>query len=103
MSSLKMEPPTGNPMSTKSKGAKIIKIHDESYTVRAEIKELESLSAHADYEEILGWLGHFENKLKKVFVTHGEKEAALALQKKIEERFGWTVVVPKYLEAFDLD
>lgn len=84
-------------------GAKIIKIHDESYTVQAEIKELESLSAHADYEEILAWLGHFENKLTKVFVTHGEKEAALALQKKIEERFGWTVVVPKYLESFDLD
>ncbi len=84
-------------------GAKAIKIHDESYSVRAEIKELESLSAHADYEEILEWLGHFESKIKKVFVTHGEIHAALALQKKIEERFGWTVVVPKYLESFDLE
>jgi metallo-beta-lactamase family protein len=84
-------------------GAKVIKIHDESYEVHAEVKELESLSAHADYEEILAWIGHFEGKIKKVFITHGEIQAAQALQKKIEERFGWTVVVPKYLESFELD
>lgn len=84
-------------------GAKVIKIHDESFTVRAEIKTIETFSAHADYDEILAWLGHLENKPKKVFVTHGEKESAQALQKKIEERFGWTAVVPKYLESFDLD
>ncbi len=84
-------------------GAKIIKIHNEPYTVRAEIKEIKTLSAHADYEEILEWLGHFENKPKKVFVTHGEVVAAQSLKNKIEERFGWSVVVPKYLESFDLD
>lgn len=84
-------------------GAKLIKIHDESFTVRAEIKTIETFSAHADYAEILAWLGHFENKPKKVFVTHGEKEAAESLKKKIEERFGWSVVVPKYLESFEVD
>lgn len=84
-------------------GAKVIKIHDESFTVRAEIKTIETFSAHADYGEVLAWLGHLENKPRKVFVTHGEKESAQALQKKIEERFGWTAVVPKYLESFDLE
>jgi metallo-beta-lactamase family protein len=84
-------------------GAKIIKIHGGAYTVQAEIKAIDTLSAHADYEEILAWLGHFENRLKKVFVTHGEIGAAQALKNKIEERFGWSVVIPKYLESFDLD
>lgn len=84
-------------------GAKVINIHDESFTVRAEIKTIETFSAHADYEEILEWLGHFEKAPQKVFVTHGETEAAESLKKKIEERFGWTVVAPKYLESFDLE
>lgn len=84
-------------------GAKVIKIYGETYPVRAEIKEINTLSAHADYDEILAWLGHFENRPKKVFVTHGEIEAAQALKNKIEERFAWPVVIPKYLESFDLD
>lgn len=84
-------------------GAKMIKLHEKSYVVRAEIKRIDTLSAHADYNEILEWLGYFENSPKKVFITHGEIEAAQSLKKKIEERFGWSVVIPKYLESFDLD
>lgn len=83
-------------------GAKTMKIHNEPYTVRAEIKEIENFSAHADYEEILEWLSHFENRPKKVFLTHGELQAAQALKYKIKERFGWSVIIPKYLESFDL-
>ncbi len=84
-------------------GAKEIKIHDKQYSVRAEIKRIKMLSAHADYNEILEWLSFFKNTIKKVFVTHGEIEASQSLKKKIEERFGWSVVIPKYLESFDLD
>ncbi len=84
-------------------GAKDIKIRGKSYPVHAAIKKINSLSAHADYDEILEWLSYFEKKPKKVFLTHGEIESALALQKKIEERFGWSVVIPKYLDSFDLD
>lgn len=84
-------------------GAKMIKIHDDAFTVQADIEALDTLSAHADYEEILQWMGHFENKIKTVFITHGEQTAAQALQKKIEEKFGFQTVVPNYLESFDLD
>jgi metallo-beta-lactamase family protein len=84
-------------------GAKKITIHGQSYEVRAEIKKIDTLSAHADYNEIFEWLGYFENTPKKVFVTHGEIEAAKSLQQKIEQKLGWSVVVPKYLESFDLD
>ncbi len=84
-------------------GAKEIKIFGKSYKVRAAIKKIDMLSAHADYNEILDWLSHFETSPKKVFVTHGEIEAAQLLKEKIEERFGWSVVIPKYSESFDLD
>lgn len=84
-------------------GAKEIKIFDRVYEVNAEIKTIDTLSAHADYAETLEWLSYFENSPKKVFITHGELKAAQSLKAKIEERFGWPVVIPKYLESFDLD
>jgi metallo-beta-lactamase family protein len=84
-------------------GVKKIQIDEEWYNVHANIKMIDSFSAHADYKEIIEWLGYIENKPKKIFITHGQPESAESLKKKIEERFGWTVVVPKYLESFDLD
>jgi metallo-beta-lactamase family protein len=84
-------------------GEKEIKLHGKLYPVRAEIKSIETISAHADYNEILEWLSHLESAPKKVFITHGEIEAAQSLKKKIEERFGWSVDIPHYLESFDLD
>lgn len=84
-------------------GAKEIELYGTSCEVHAKITMIHSLSAHADYQEILEWLGHFENRPKKVFVTHGEIESAKSLRDKIEERFGWQVVVPEYLESFDLN
>ncbi|MFH1831905.1 MAG: MBL fold metallo-hydrolase [bacterium] len=84
-------------------GAKEIEIHGKIYSVHAEIKAIETFSGHADYNEILEWIGYFEGGPKKVFVTHGEIEAAQPLKKKIEERFGCSVVIPKYLESFELN
>jgi metallo-beta-lactamase family protein len=84
-------------------GAEKIKIFGKTYKVRAHIKELNTFSAHADYNEILEWLGHFESPIKKVFITHGELESAISLKAKIEDRFKWPVVIPQYEQSFDLD
>ena len=83
-------------------GIKEIKIYGQAYPVNAEIVMLNGLSAHSDSKEIIEWLSHFEKPPKKVFITHGEIDAALALQKEIEKRFGWQVVVPQYSDSFDL-
>lgn len=83
-------------------GEKEVKIHGELYPVRANIENISSMSAHADYEEILGWLGKFTKPPRKVFLTHGEPEAAQSLKEKIEKRLGWNVVVPEYLQSESL-
>jgi len=80
-------------------GKKQIKIHGEYYTINAEIDQLHNMSAHADYDEILNWLSNFTEPPKKIFLTHGEPEAATSLQKKIQEKFGWKVVIPEYLQS----
>ncbi len=84
-------------------GAKEIHLFGNYYEVHAKIKMVDLFSAHADYNEILEWLGHFKRRPKKIFLTHGELEAAESLKKKIEDRFGWLVVIPKYQESFDLN
>jgi metallo-beta-lactamase family protein len=84
-------------------GKKEIWIYGKQYEVHAAIKIIKSLSAHADYNEILEWLSSFKEAPKKVFITHGELESAESLQEKIKERFGWNVIIPKYNDSFDLN
>ncbi|MGB4057838.1 MAG: MBL fold metallo-hydrolase [Alphaproteobacteria bacterium] len=79
-----------------------IKIHGKLYPVRAEVDNLSTLSAHADYEEILGWLRHFTTPPRTTFLTHGEPEAASSLKFKIEDRLGWPVEIPTYLQTIEL-
>lgn len=84
-------------------GADRINIDGQWYMVRATIKIINSFSAHADSDEILEWLSSFKQDPKKVFLTHGEPQSSESLKQKIEQRFGWSVIIPKYLQSFDLD
>lgn len=84
-------------------GADVIKIHGEYIPVRAEVRMMENLSAHADADEILGWLKGFTRPPRRTFITHGEPEAADALRRRIEEELRWPCVIPEYLERQTLD
>lgn len=80
-------------------GEKKIKLLGEVVAVNAEVIALTNTSAHADYSEILSWLQKFKSPPKKVFITHGEKNSALAMQQHIEEALGWETSIPEYLET----
>jgi Cft2 family RNA processing exonuclease len=43
-------------------GEKVVKIHGEMIPVRAEVALVESMSAHADSNEVLRWLGGFARR-----------------------------------------
>jgi metallo-beta-lactamase family protein len=83
-------------------GAKAIKIHGMPVSVNADVEFIESLSAHGDWGDIMRWLGGFERPPKTTFLVHGEPRSADSLKGRIEAELGWHVVVPKYLEKFDL-
>ena len=65
-----------------------------SKTIRAEVANLDSLSAHADREQLLTWIGGLP-ATKRVFVTHGEPQAADALRRRLRDTFGWQTEVPE--------
>lgn len=80
------------------RGAKEIKIHGEYWPIKAEVINMETLSAHADAEEILAWIGNLKKKPQRIFVTHGEPEAADTLRRSIEEKLKISACVPEYLQ-----
>lgn len=82
-----------------ARGEAEIKIHGHMWPVRAEVVKLDTMSAHADYSETLAWLGGLSTSPRKVFVTHGEPEAAESLRAKIQEQFGWDAVAPAYAQT----
>lgn len=84
-------------------GADRVKIHGEYIPVRAEVQNLSMLSAHADADEIMTWLGRFESAPKMTFVSHGEPSASDVLRRRIEEELGWQCRVPEQLEKVVLD
>ena len=83
-------------------GASTIKIHGEMIPVRAEVRNLAMLSAHADANELMRWLRGFVRAPRKVFLTHGEPQAAEALAVRITTELGWNCHVPRHLESVEL-
>ncbi len=84
-------------------GAREVKIHGRQIQVRAEVKNLDMLSAHADEDGIMGWLGSFDAAPKMTFINHGEPEAAASLRQRIESELGWSCRVPEYCDTVVLD
>lgn len=84
-------------------GAREIKIHGEMIPVRAQIRNLEAFSGHADYKGILRWLKMFEKPPKMTFIVHGEKDSSEALANKIQQSLGWKTHIPELLETYKLD
>lgn len=83
------------------KGETEVKMLGHIVPIRAEVVNLDNMSAHADYTEMLTYLETVKGS-PKVFVTHGEREVAEAWKSRIEEQFGWKCRVPTYGEKVRL-
>jgi metallo-beta-lactamase family protein len=69
--------------------------------VKAKVFTIGGFSAHADQNDLLEWVGHFESN-PRVFLVHGEPSASEALAVKIRERLGLDVYIPKWKERLVL-
>ena len=65
-----------------------LKIYGKYYPVKAQVKEIEGLSAHADQRELLNWLRQFKKDHPRVFLVHGEPCAQDALRVKVRDELG---------------
>jgi metallo-beta-lactamase family protein len=83
-------------------GADTVKIHGEVIPVAARVVRNDQMSAHADRDEILRWLGGFKRAPGRTFLVHGEPEAMGALATTITSTLGWNVYQPQHRETVEL-
>lgn len=82
-------------------GAAQVKMHGRLVPVAAHIEKIDSMSAHADSEEILRWLGGFKRPPALTCIVHGEPQAQGALQEAIASRLGWKTHAPEHGERVE--
>jgi metallo-beta-lactamase family protein len=83
-------------------GAKAVKIHGVMVSVTARIEKIDSMSAHADSNEILRWLGTLQTRPDRTFLVHGELVAQNALKDRIERVLEWSVHIPQHAERVEV-
>ena len=76
-------------------GATVVRIHGQEVPVAARVENLESISAHADSDEILRWLRGFNAPPALTCLVHGEPVAMDTLKARIEKELRWSVRAPQ--------
>lgn len=68
-------------------GNERVNIFGEEYEVGAKIKKMDYFSGHADQKELLDYLRlNQQNKLKNIFLVHGEEDMALPFREKLLQK-----------------
>jgi metallo-beta-lactamase family protein len=81
----------------------VIKIFGEEYNLRAQVETINGFSAHADRAELLDYARQLRpERLKSVFVVHGEESSSLALADGLHELGASSAFVPRRGEEFEL-
>lgn len=83
-------------------GASEVKLFGETIEVMAEIVKLEGVSGHADKAGLIKWITSFDNRLKQVFVVHGEDEVSTGFAKCLCDEYGLSAVAPYSGAEFDM-
>jgi metallo-beta-lactamase family protein len=83
-------------------GARWLRVFGHDVPVRATVRAISSLSGHAGHKELLRWTEPLAAP-RRTFLTHGEKESALALADELHRTRGWDTHVPHLGEAVELE
>lgn len=83
-------------------GSKFTRIHGVNVPVHASVESVDSMSAHADSNEILRWLGTVTRPPALTCLVHGEPEAMDTLKARIARELGWALATPGHHETIEL-
>ena len=83
-------------------GARTLRIFGADVPIEAEVVSIDSMSAHADADDLLTWMGSGTQAPRETFVVHGEAAAADILRVRINHELGWRARVPEHLERVAL-
>ena len=84
-------------------GDKRVHIFGDEFPVNARVEAIESLSAHADYVEMIKFLSCQDQKnVKTVFLVHGDPEAKISFRDKLLKEGFPKVIIPGKGEIHEL-
>ena len=82
-------------------GIRNLRIHHQVVDVEAEIFSMDSLSAHADSNDLVQWVNNITSKPSSTYLVHGEKNALNTLKYRLEHECQLShVIIPKREEQF---
>ncbi len=74
-------------------GARSLRVFGENVAVHADVVVVDTLSAHADSDDLVHWARSSPSPPGNVMVVHGEASASDALRSRIEHEVGWPAAV----------
>lgn len=85
------------------RGDKSVSIFGRRYDVRCELRSIESLSGHGDYQELMNYIGCQEKRrLKQIFLVHGEAETQDHFKETLNKAGYKRVAIPERGESVEL-
>ncbi len=83
-------------------GKKVVRVLQEDVRVKARVTSIGAYSAHADQNKLVDWIKEAEALPKRIFVTHGEEDTAVALATRIKQHFGIEAIAPHVGDSVEL-
>ena len=81
---------------------KQVRIFGALYDVRAEVETIDGLSAHAGQDLLIKYASAVKDRVKQIYLVHGEPEVAAVFQDKLKEQGIMNVKYPTWRESVEL-
>lgn len=82
--------------------ARNVRVMTEQIEVKAEITSIGAYSAHADQNKLVQWVKAAAGTPEKIFITHGEEGASVALSTRIEKELQIKTMVPRLSDKVEI-
>lgn len=84
-------------------GQPFVRIFGEEHVVKAQVREIKSMSAHGDRDDLFGFLSCQNPALvKKLFIVHGEYESQINFKASLEAQGFESVEIPDMHQSIEL-
>jgi metallo-beta-lactamase family protein len=84
-------------------GQKTIRIKDKEHPVLATVEKIDVFSGHGDQNDLINFVKmQSPQKLKRVFLIHGNEDSMEAFKEKLSENGYQNVEIPEYGQSFEL-
>ena len=83
-------------------GERTLRIFGVDVEITAKVGQIDTMSAHADADQLLAWMAAAPTPPKMTYLVHGEEHAADRLRFRIEHELGWPARVAQHGDEVDL-